>query len=262
LGISGGLDSTVLAHLLKELGYQKVILAHLNHELRGEESTDDEKFVKGLGQDLGYEVQSESADIDALCKSDKLSVEAAGRRARQQFWERLALEEGISTIFLAQHADDQIETVLLQFFRSSGRSTGMRAAQRIGPLVYLRPLLELNKEELRNYATDNQITWREDSSNATREFTRNRVRLDLIPQLPEIFGREVTPVIYNRAAIATDEENFFDILTEKTFPLCLDEQQNLKVESLEAVHVSLQRRIARFSPQPTPQPRSYRKQSR
>jgi tRNA(Ile)-lysidine synthase len=190
LAISGGLDSIVLSHILHSLHFN-LVMAHCNFGLRGSESDADEAFVKDWGQFMGIEVHTVCFDTETYRQTKRLSIQAAARALRYQWLEelRLKLSEPDKSqcyrLLTAHHLDDNIETMLLNFFRGTG-ITGMRGMLPGTPTV-ARPLLFARREELESYARTYGLTWREDQSNAEDKYDRNFLRHRVIPLLAERF---------------------------------------------------------------------------
>ncbi len=204
MGVSGGADSVALLHLLVAAGFRNLVVCHLDHRLRGRESTADATFVKRLTENLGLPCEMGRADVASLAEKTGTSVETAAREARHAFFRDCAKRHRCPRIVLAHHADDQAETVLWNLLRGARGAKGMREAQLLGPLEIHRPLLGVRREDLRGWLAARKLRWREDASNAEPVFTRNRLRHEALPLLAEIAGRDVIPQLC-RAAEATDE---------------------------------------------------------
>lgn len=197
LAVSGGLDSTVLCDLCYKAAIRYTIL-HVNFGLRGAESNRDEDFVKSLGVTYGVEVLVKHVDTESYADEHKLSVQEAARILRYTWFEEVRKQMGAPFIFLAHHANDNIETALMHFFRGTGLQglTGM--PQKGNALAQcLRPLLHFTRKELHDYAIASGIIWVEDSSNAVSKYTRNFFRNKLIPQLQHIFPQVEENVLQN-----------------------------------------------------------------
>lgn len=212
IGVSGGRDSVALLHLLHAAGYAKLVVCHLNHGLRGRESGRDAVFVRRLAEKMGCPAEVERRPVAAIAKREKLSVETAARQCRHEFFAAMARRHRCGRIFLAHHADDQVETVLLNLCRGAGFRglSGMREVSeyRAGDttLTMLRPLLGVRRAEIEAYVSENAISFREDSTNAeTDGFTRNRIRGEVIPLLNEVFQRDVAVTIRRLSGIARAE---------------------------------------------------------
>ncbi len=191
LGVSGGLDSMVLLGIVHELAKPhrwELKIAHLNHRLRGRSSDADERLVRLTAKRLGIPAVIEQGDTVGLARAQKLSVEMAARQLRHEFLARTAVRLHIRTVALAHHADDQVELLFLRLLRGSGGEglAGMKwqsPSPASAKVQLIRPLLDLSKADLRAYAADNQIQFREDASNASVDILRNRLRHELLPLL-------------------------------------------------------------------------------
>lgn len=179
LAISGGLDSVVLAHLLGRNNFQ-FSLAHMNFQLRGEDSDQDEVFVRDLAKQLEVKIFVKRVEIDN--KSGSTQIQA--RKLRYDWFDELFLENSFDKLLTAHHANDLLETALLNL----SRGTGIKGLRSILPLQneIARPLLFAEKSELKQFAKDNSIEWREDSSNASDHYTRNKIRHHVIPRMMDI----------------------------------------------------------------------------
>lgn len=198
IGISGGVDSVVLTHLCLQANIP-VILAHANFQLRGEESNRDEGFVQQFATSLQIPLHIKRFDTDDYAAKNKLSIQVAARELRYNWFKSLTHPEtsGLSKgegkrtkplyIVTAHHADDNVETILMNFFKGTGIAGlhGILSKQN----NIIRPLLFASKQEILNYAKEQKLNWVEDSSNATDDYTRNAIRHQLIPVLEKIFPR-------------------------------------------------------------------------
>jgi tRNA(Ile)-lysidine synthase len=188
LAVSGGVDSIVLCELCKQAGFDFVI-AHCNFQLRGEESENDEKFVKELGAKYGVEVFVKKFDTKEYVTVAKKGIQEAARDLRYQWFNELLGQ--LSTVnhqlFLvtAHHANDNIETILMNFFKGSGINGLHGILPKQGKII--RPLLFAKKEELKAFAQEHKLQYVEDTSNATDKYTRNYFRNQLIPDLQKVF---------------------------------------------------------------------------
>lgn len=180
VAVSGGLDSVVLCELCHQAGYDFRI-AHANFQLRGEESLRDEQFVAGLSERYDREVVVRRFDTAQYAAVEKCSIQVAARELRYQWFEKLHA----GPVLTAHHQDDNIETLLMNFFKGTGIA-GLRAIQpRQGNIV--RPLLFATREMLEQFAREQGLTWVEDSSNASDKYTRNYFRHQLIPLLSSVY---------------------------------------------------------------------------
>jgi len=244
IGVSGGRDSIALLNLLVDLGYKKLVVCHLNHQLRGAASRGDARFVEKVARNLRLDCEIGSTDVGALAKRSKLSIETAARFARLAFFVEVARRRRCSRMFLAHHADDLVETALLNLFRGAGPG-GMAAMRkfsihRIGKteLTILRPLLGVWRSEIDSYVRQNELEFREDSTNAALHSSRNKIRHRILPDIEKLFSRDVRKTIWRAAQIWSEEEAVLDsLVSTETISAA-----NLSVAPLRKMPVALQRR--------------------
>jgi len=183
VAISGGLDSITLAHLCCKLDLD-VTFAHCNFNLRGQESDSDEAFVSQFAKDLNVECFIERFDTLGFAKSQKTSTQMAARKLRYDWFKELADDMQFDYILTAHHADDNLETFLINLSRGTGLE-GLTGIPEINNNI-VRPLLTFTRDEIETYAKANDLKWREDSSNASTKYLRNKLRHEVIPILKEI----------------------------------------------------------------------------
>jgi len=183
LAVSGGLDSMVLLHLLKQLPYEIAVL-HCNFQLRGLESFGDQNFIEEYCDQNNIPVFITQFDTEAFAKDYKLSTQVAARELRYSWFYELLEEKNFDYILTAHHADDNLETFIINLTRGTGLD-GLTGIPEENDRI-IRPLLPFSREEILKYAEENNIKWREDSSNASNKYLRNKIRHDLIPILKEI----------------------------------------------------------------------------
>jgi tRNA(Ile)-lysidine synthase len=242
IAVSGGRDSVALLDWLINLGYKKLIVCHLNHRLRGRSSLADARFAKKIALKYHSEFELESVNVSALATKQKTSIETAAREARYKFFAETARRRKCKTIFLAHHADDLVETFLINLFRGTG-GAGLASMREVSTrsiggveLTIVRPLLGAWRKEIDIYVREHRIRFREDASNKNLHPLRNRIRHRIIPYLEKILGRNIRPAIWRAAAIAGEEEGWI----EGQLPDSSDVE--LSVAKLRALPVALQRR--------------------
>jgi tRNA(Ile)-lysidine synthase len=180
LACSGGLDSMALAHLLHASGIQ-LELAHVNFGLRGTESDGDEEFVKSWAQDRSLVIHIHRANTVEWADKNGISIQMAAREIRYQFFEKIRNQQNLEGILLAHHQDDQLETIFLNLTRGTGIEGLYGMSERRGWLI--RPLLPFSRAQLESYMEEVKQTWREDHSNATSDYKRNKLRHTGLPAL-------------------------------------------------------------------------------
>jgi len=183
LAVSGGIDSMVLMHLFQQLNYD-IAIAHCNFQLRGKESDADELFVKVKSKKLKVKSYFIRFDTENYSKENKLSIQLAARKLRYDWFQELLSENQLDYLVTAHHLDDNVETFLINFIRGTGLEGLTGIPPQNGNIV--RPMLPFSREEIENYAQANQIQWREDSSNASDKYFRNKLRHDIVPILKEL----------------------------------------------------------------------------
>ena len=264
IGVSGGRDSVALLHLLVELGYKRLIVCHFNHQLRGRSSDADARFVEKLAanynrkivgqtgkrtarpttrtEDIDFEL--DSADLRVLAKKKKMSIETAAREARYSFFAKVAKRRRCRTIFLAHHADDLVETFLMNLLRGAGL-TGLAAMREVSTrhigavdLTIVRPLLSVWRSEIDAYVRAHWLKFREDASNKNLSPLRNRIRHRVVPYLEKTLGRNIRQNIWRTATIAADEENWID----NQVRVSPNRDDHLSVKELRVLPIALQRR--------------------
>jgi tRNA(Ile)-lysidine synthase len=193
LAVSGGVDSVVLCELCYRAGLIFQI-AHVNFGLRGEESEADEIFVRQLAEKYKVPLHVKKIDAKAYAEEKKLSVQVAARESRYAWFEEL-LDKELRYIITAHHADDNIETVVMNFFRGTGIA-GLRGMIAVTGNV-VRPLLPFSRDEILQFAKENNLVWREDSSNLSDKYSRNKFRHSILPLLKEIYPEAAQNLLAN-----------------------------------------------------------------
>ena len=201
VGISGGADSVALLHILTRLNYS-CIAAHCNFHLRGDESDSDEAFTQEEAKKLNIPFYKKDFDTTTYARQNRLSIEMAARELRYQWFEKLRTKCQAQAIAVAHHQDDSIETLLLNLTRG----TGVRGLSGIQPRngMIIRPLLAVNRTEISQWLAKQTISFRTDSSNLSDEYTRNFIRLRVLPLLEEL-----NPSV--REAILRTSEHLSDV---------------------------------------------------
>ncbi|MBQ2389778.1 MAG: tRNA lysidine(34) synthetase TilS [Clostridia bacterium] len=233
VALSGGADSTALLHALVQLGEKyslNVTAAHLNHKLRGDESDRDEQFVRKMCDELGVELVCESADITSLAKKGE-GIEECARRVRYDFLQRNAKGK----IATAHSADDNIETVIFNLTRGSGIKGGCG----IPPVRdnIIRPLIMCSRAEIEEYCQKNGLSFVTDSSNLTDDYTRNRIRHNVIPVLKEI-NSAAGDSFYRFTSVMNDVNDLLDDLAFDALEMAKSDK-GYDADRLANLHISV-----------------------
>ena len=216
VAVSGGVDSMSLLHCLNSLAPKnrwQISVAHFNHRLRGRSSDADEKLVRKTADGLGLQFCGGHADVQAFAERSKISLEMAARKLRHEFLARTARNRNILTVALAHHADDQVELFFLRLLRGTGGEglAGMkwRSPSPADPKrVLVRPTLGYTKAELLDFAVSKKIAFREDASNSSPDFLRNRIRNELLPMLRKNYQPAVDKTVLRLMEIVGTEAEF------------------------------------------------------
>lgn len=191
LGLSGGADSTALLHMLSlyaKKGGARLYAAHLNHGIRGKEADRDERFCKELAASLGVEFFSRRVNIPLIASETGESIETAARRVRYEYFASLMKEHGINILATAHNADDNLETILFNLSRGAGLN-GLCGIPECRPCeggTVIRPILGMEKREILEYCVANGLSYVTDSTNTDTDYTRNKIRGEIIPILRQI----------------------------------------------------------------------------
>ncbi|CAM3379775.1 tRNA lysidine(34) synthetase TilS [Aequorivita lipolytica] len=182
IACSGGLDSVVLTHLMKQLECE-IALAHCNFSLRGKESDGDEMFVIGLAKSLEIPVFAETFDTKKFAEEHKISTQMAARDLRYNWFAEILKDFKYDYLLTAHHLDDDLETFFINLTRGTGLN-GLTGIPKENNKI-IRPLLKFSRQEILQYAETNNFKWREDSSNQKTDYLRNKLRLEVLPKFKE-----------------------------------------------------------------------------
>jgi len=250
--VSGGADSAALLDALARFQRSEgrpgsIIVAHLNHQLRGEESDEDEAFVRDLAGRLRLPVFTERIAVAERAKVEKKNLEAVARSLRYEFLLKVADSRGANVVFTAHTLDDQAETILMRLIRGSG-AEGLRGIHQIVTLndrvKLIRPMLGIMRAEVIEHCEHYQLAFRRDSSNFLVDFTRNRVRLELLPLLETFNPRVKESLARASESLVRDEDYLRGAAAEYLAGSC--EESGLNVKALERAPAAIRRRVLRL----------------
>ncbi len=229
IAVSGGVDSVVLmdaiALLTQKFNYN-IAVAHYNHNLRGLDSDEDEQFVKQFAERYNTKIFTANGKVRAYSEKNALSIEHAARILRYKFFERTSRNIDADFVATAHTADDSAETLLLNLLRGSGL-TGLAGIPKIRTFVknvrLIRPLLEMRKTDLINYAKERRLIWKEDKSNQLLDYTRNKVRLSLIPMLEKTYNPNIIDTLNRTAKLINGADEFIADMVNNSIDYVIDD---------------------------------------
>jgi tRNA(Ile)-lysidine synthase len=206
--------------MIKEEYNLKLYAAHVNHCLRGEEADKDEEYVKEFCRSLGIECFAKRIKLDDYAKEKGLSTESAGREVRYEFFQEIFKNVNADKIALAHNANDQAETVLMRIIRGSGME-GITGIKPVRGNIFIRPIININRGNIEDYCNINNLMPRIDKTNLESIYTRNKIRLELIPYIANNFNEDIVSVL-NRLAdtIGKDNEYLETLSNEKYKTYC------------------------------------------
>ncbi len=248
IAISGGPDSVCLLHILKELApvYNLSLhIAHVNYQLRGEESLVDEAFVKGAAESLEIPITIKAVEISS---KDRGNLQEIAREIRYNFLKELAEKIEFDKIALGHTADDQAETFLIRMLRGSGTS-GLSGIPLVREGRFIRPLLSVSRKEILDYLKEKVLPFREDSTNIKPFYLRNKIRHTLLPLLASEYNKNIMEILSREAEILRADEEFLKGYVEALLPGVLinkkEREIGLSIPELERLHPAMKRRAIR-----------------
>lgn len=250
--VSGGPDSVCLLHILYSLSNKldiKLHAIHINHGLRGEESDGDEEYTRRLCEKLGINMHVFNFDVNELANKWHMSLEVAGREVRYREFEKLADSLGAARIAVAHNMNDQAETILMNMIRGTGLQglCGMEFKRdRI-----IRPLLNITRVEIERYCLGNDLNPRIDSTNLEDEFSRNKIRLDIIPSINKSFGCDLNDSLNRMSKLVKNDNSFLEESATHAFENCHHEIAMdaiyLSIDKITRLHSAIMGRVIRIA---------------
>lgn len=256
-GVSGGADSVALLHMLmclqEDLGFS-LTAVHVHHGLRGSEADGDAALVRDLCARWEIPFELHYADVKAVAQSRGISVEEAGREERYRIFSQVLERTGAQAIAVAHQMEDQAETVMLHLLRGTGLDGLCGMAMRQGCII--RPLLHISRREILAYLKAHHLDYREDSTNLSNDYTRNRIRNTLFPSINELFQVDIHEQLVKLSHLARDDRDYLEQAAKAAFERCLTEEGEkapglpylaLSIEKMKSFHPALIKRIIRLA---------------
>lgn len=241
VAFSGGPDSLSLLHVLNSLKDElniQLAAAHVNHCLRGNEADSDEEFCRNFCDHLGIKIYVKKAKVYDIAKDKDISVEQAGRIVRYNFFEEIMKKENFNKIAVAHNANDQAETVLMRIMRGTGLD-GLCGIMPVRDNIYVRPLLNTRREEIEEYCRQNNLKPRIDKTNFEKIYTRNKIRLELIPYIKKNFNEDIVGALGRLANLAQKDTQYLENEANKKYNIYYNKKHNKVIISKEAFNENL-----------------------
>ena len=265
LGLSGGPDSMALFHILNKLREKypfKLVAAHVNHMFRGEQADEEEAYLQKMVEELvtqsdaGVIIETLRVDVKKIAQERKLSNQDAGHQVRKEFFQKLSKKYDADYVFLAHHQDDRVESFFLHLFHGAGVQglTALSKVEEYGEdgngLKVIRPLIDFSKDEILKFCQEQGIFYFKDPSNEKAVYKRNKIRLELIPQLEQEYNTKIKDVILRSVEILEDEDTFLNDVVQDKYQELVRENFSEEVALLlldkkgfQKLHKGIQRRL-------------------
>ncbi len=251
VAVSGGRDSVVLLHWLREQGCRQLIVCHFNHQLRGRESGQDAAFVRRLAARYEFDFELRAQDVMAHAAQSRMSMETAGRKLRYAFLAEMAAKHDCRRVYVAHHFEDQAETILANLCRGTSLA-GMSGMSVESPLPVMsapvpcltRPLLHWRRADIDAYVQKHRLKYREDSTNQQGEARRNRLRHEVLPLLSDIFDRDISALLVRLGQQAERDDEALQLMAETMLQEHLTAEGHLKITpALRKTHPAVLSRL-------------------
>lgn len=250
VGVSGGVDSMALIHFLIEIKEEydlNLYIAHVNHGVRGKDAKKDQDFVRDYAKEVDLPYYTIDVDMEGYAKEHRITSEEAGRILRYGFFNQILEEIGGGKIAVAHNLNDQAETLIMRFLRGTGID-GLRGIEYRNENI-IRPILGITREELENYIENNHISITEDMTNYESIYTRNRIRLEIIPYIIKHFNPNIIKTLERTSILAEIDSSFLEKHSNTRYNSIVEKKSKFKVilnyELFKKEDLSIQQRIIR-----------------
>jgi len=226
LGVSGGPDSLFMLEILNRIKNNseynlnfEIVVAHINHMIR-EEANSEEEFVREFCQKINVPFFAKRIDVVKYANNNKIGTEEAGRNIRYEFFDEIMEKTGSNKIAIAHNKNDKAETVLMNILRGSG-ILGLKGIEPIRENKIIRPIIEIERQDIEKYCEENNLEPRIDKSNFENTFTRNKIRNIVIPLIKEEFNPNIVETITRLSEVVVEENKFLERLVKEKYNECL-----------------------------------------
>ncbi|KGN04731.1 tRNA(Ile)-lysidine synthetase [Clostridium haemolyticum NCTC 8350] len=251
VAVSGGPDSICLLHILYKLKEKldiSIVAAHINHCLRGEEADKDEEYVRKFCENLNIQCFIKKEDVHKISKDRGISCEMAGREVRYDFFSEVLNNVGANKIAVAHNANDQAETILMRMLRGTGLE-GLIGIRAVRDNIFVRPIIDITRDEIEDYCYVNNLNPRIDKTNLENIYTRNKIRLELIPYIQKNFNSDVIEVLNRFSDIVKIDNDYLNkVALEKYNKYCKSEKDKVIIkEEVFKEHEAILTRVIRMA---------------
>lgn len=218
IGVSGGPDSICLLYVLNEIKEElnfEICVAHINHKIR-KEADDETKYVQEFCKKMGVKCFTIKVDVIKKSQEQKKGTEETGREIRYEFFEKVLKETNSNKIATAHNNNDKIETIIMNILRGSG-TFGLKGIEAKRDNKFIRPLIEISREEIEEYCKERKLEPKLDKSNLENIYTRNKIRNIVIPYIKNEFNPNIIKTINRLSEVITEENDYLDKITKQTF---------------------------------------------
>ena len=245
IGVSGGPDSICLLHILNKLKNQigfNIYVAHINHMIR-KEADEETEYVKKFCENLGIDCFIKRIDVVKIANNLKRGTEETGRQIRYEFFNEILKKTNSNKIATAHNNNDKVETIIMNVLRGSG-TAGLKGIEAIRENKYIRPLIDVSREEIEEYCLNNNLNPKIDKSNNENIYTRNKIRNTVIPYIKKEFNPNIIKTLNRLSEVATEENEYLNKITQETFNkiyvgTAISRPQVDKSMNLEGKHIAL-----------------------
>ncbi len=254
LGVSGGPDSIFMLDTLRKLKENKkldceLVVAHVNHMIR-EEAIDDEQYVLDYCKKNNIECYAKRIDVQKYANNNKVGTEEAGRILRYEFFDEILEHTNSQKIAIAHNKNDKAETIIMNLLRGAGL-TGLKGIEPIRNNKYIRPILEMERNEIEEYCEYNSLNPRIDKTNFENTYTRNKIRNIIIPYIKEEFNPNIIDAMNRLSQVVTEDEVFLDEITkEELNKIIINKNSNeivLDLKEFNTLNKVIQKRMVFFA---------------
>lgn len=251
LGISGGPDSVTLLHILNRLKEKmdiKIYAAHLNHQIRGLKAEEDAFYVAEICESMGIMCFLKSIDVPKYCKENGFSIEEGARYLRYEMFEEIKIKTKSNKIALGHNMNDQAETMLMRIIRGTGLK-GLKGIDYIREDGVIRPLLDIDRKDIEAYCDNNNLNPRTDESNLETIYTRNKIRLDLIPYIDENFDCNIKEALVRMSSSLKFDNDFIEKEAERFFyevSKISKDRVDIDIQLYKSLHNAIKLRILKM----------------